>query len=119
MSEDAQLKLRISQELRDYIESEAKANQRTINGEVVFQLEQLRKSKAVTSSNRSIYFNDLNCVEDYPKQPLHERTARAEQMISDLFYRNPEYQLINIETLNNGEKIRYWYSIPRNESFRN
>lgn len=76
------------------------------------------KSKEEGKSGRSIYFNDLNCVEDYPKQPLHERTAHVERMISDIFYRNPQYQLINIETLNNGEKIRYWYSIPRSESFR-
>lgn len=71
-----------------------------------------------TNSGRSIYFNDLNCIEDYPKEPLHKRIERVEQMISDIFYRNPQYQLINIETLNNGEKIRYWYSIPRSESFR-
>ena len=60
----------------------------------------------------------MNCIEDYPKEPLHERTARVERMISDVFYRNPQYQLINIETLNEGKKIRYWYSIPRSESFR-
>lgn len=70
------------------------------------------------TTGRSIYFNDLNCVEDYPKEPLHERTARVEQMISEIFYRNPQYQLINIETLSDGKKIRYWYSIPRSESFR-
>lgn len=46
------------------------------------------------------------------------RTARVERMISDIFYRNPQYQLINIETLNDWKKIRYWYSIPRGESFR-
>ncbi|WP_026470401.1 Arc family DNA-binding protein [Alkanindiges illinoisensis] len=42
MNEDAQLKLRLTQELKDFIESEAKANHRTINGEVVFRLEQSR-----------------------------------------------------------------------------
>jgi hypothetical protein len=72
----------------------------------------------VKTSGRSIYFQDMNCVEDYPKEPLHERTARVERMISEIFYRNPQYQLINIETLNDGKKIRYWYSIPRSESFR-
>lgn len=117
MTEDAQLKLRVPQELKEYLENEAKANQRTINGEVVYQLEQLRKSKASTSG-RSIYFNDINCIEDFKGESLHKQTERVEQMISDLFYRNPQYQLINIETLNNDRKIRYWYSIPRGESFR-
>lgn len=70
------------------------------------------------NSGRSIYFNDLNCVAETKNESMHERTARVEQMISNLFYRNPQFELINIETLNNGEKIRYWYSIPRSESFR-
>ena len=117
MTEDAQLKIRLSQELKSILEERSKSNNRTMNGEIVNILEQaLLNTKA--DSGRSIYFNDLNCVEDYPKQPLHERTAHVEQMISDLFYRNPQYQLINIETLNDGKKIRYWYSIPRSESFR-
>ncbi|MCH7329543.1 Arc family DNA-binding protein [Acinetobacter modestus] len=117
MTEDAQLKIRLSQELKSILEERSKSNNRTMNGEIVNILEHaLLDTKA--KSGRSIYFNDLNCVEDYPKEPLHERTARVEQMISNLFYRNPQFELINIETLNNGEKIRYWYSIPRSESFR-
>ena len=117
MIEDAQLKIRLSQELKSILEERSKSNNRTMNGEIVNILEQsLFSSKA--NSGRAIYFNDISCIEDYPKEPLHERTARVEQMISNIFYRNPQYELINIETLNNGEKIRYWYSIPRNESFR-
>lgn len=117
MTEDAQLKIRLSQELKSILEERSKSNNRTMNGEIVNILEQaLLNTKA--DSGRSIYFNDLNCIEDYPKEPLHERTARVERMISDIFYRNPQYQLINIETLNDGKKIRYWYSIPRSESFR-
>lgn len=114
MTEDAQLKLRVPQELKEFLENEAKLNHRTINGEVVYRLQQSKNNH----SDRSIYFNDINCIEDYPKEPLHERTTRVEQMISNLFYRNPQFELINIETLNNGEKIRYWYSIPRSESYR-
>lgn len=117
MTEDAQLKIRLSQELKSILEVRSKSNNRTMNGEIVNILERALLDTKV-DSGRSIYFNDLNCIEDYPKEPLHQRTARAEQMISDLFYRNPQYQIINIETLNNGEKIRYWYSIPRGESFR-
>ncbi|MFW1733803.1 hypothetical protein ACG94V_20145 [Acinetobacter sp. ULE_I001] len=55
-------------------------------------------------TGRSIYFQDMNSIEDYPKEPLHERTASVERMISELFYRNPQYKLINIETLNDWEK---------------
>lgn len=49
MTEDAQLKIRLSQELKAYIEEQAKTNHRTINGEIVYRLEQSKKSK--TSSN--------------------------------------------------------------------
>ena len=117
MTEDAQLKIRLSQELKSVLEERSKSNNRTMNGEIVNILEQtLLSTKA--DSGRSLYFNDINCIEDYPKEPLHDRTARVEKMISNIFYRNPQYQLINIETLNDGKKIRYWYSIPRGESFR-
>lgn len=70
------------------------------------------------TTGRSIYFNDINCVDDTRKVPLARQQEEVTAMISDLFYRHPQYQLINIETLNDGKKIRYWYSIPRNESFR-
>lgn len=40
MAEDAQMKLRVDQYLKEFIENEAKANYRTINGEVVYRLEQ-------------------------------------------------------------------------------
>ncbi|NIE95568.1 hypothetical protein F3J02_03565 [Acinetobacter sp. Tr-809] len=96
----------------------AEQNNLSLNTAMIELMELGLKSKFEGKSGRSIYFNDLNCIEDYPKEPLHEQTARAEQMISDLFYQNPQYQLINIETLNDGKKIRYWYSIPRSESFR-
>lgn len=51
MSEDAQLKLRVSQELKDFIEAEAKKNHRTINGEVVFRLEQSRAINKTTQAD--------------------------------------------------------------------
>ncbi|MEN8392202.1 Arc family DNA-binding protein [Acinetobacter indicus] len=117
MTEDAQLKIRLSQELKSTLEERAKANNRTMNGEIVSILEAALLSHNITSG-RSIYFNDLNCVEDYDNEPLHNRQERIEQMISRIFYTHPQYQLINIETLNDGKKIRYWYSIPRSESFR-
>lgn len=118
MTEDAQLKIRLSQELKSILEEISKSNNRTMNGEIVNILEQALLNNNKAKSGHSIYFQDLNCIEDYPKEPLHERTARIERMISDVFYRNPQYQLINIETLSDGKKIRYWYSIPRSESFR-
>lgn len=120
MTEDAQLKLRISHDLRDYIETEAKKNHRTINSEVIYRLEKMREQQDILQkvSGRSLYFMDMNCVEEFPKESLHEQIARIEQRISQLFYENPDYQLINIETLNEGRKIRYWYTIPRSESFR-
>ncbi len=110
--------VRMPQEQYEVLMNYAEKNNLSLNTAMLELMDLGLKSKAEDKSGRSIYFNDLNCVEDYPKEPLHQRTARAEKMISDLFYRNPQYQIINIETLNNGEKIRYWYSIPRGKSFR-
>ncbi|EPF88210.1 hypothetical protein GCM10025882_27170 [Acinetobacter gyllenbergii] len=110
--------IRMPQDQYESLMHYAEQNNLSLNTAMIELMELGLKSKFEGKSGRSIYFNDLNCIEDYPKEPLHERTARAEQMISDLFYRNPQYQLINIETLNDGKKIRYWYSIPRSESFR-
>lgn len=110
--------IRMPQDQYESLMHYAEQNNLSLNTAMIELMELGLKSKIEGKSGRSIYFNDLNCIEDYPKQPLHERTARAEKMISDLFYRNPQYQLINIETLNDGKKIRYWYSIPRSESFR-
>ncbi|MEN8549728.1 Arc family DNA-binding protein [Acinetobacter soli] len=117
MTEDAQLKIRLSQELKSVLEERSKSNNRTMNGEIVNILEHaLLNTKA--KSGRSIYFNDLNCVEDLKEISLREQQEQVTGMISRIFYAHPEYQLINIETLNDGKKIRYWYSIPRGESFR-
>lgn len=110
--------IRMPQDQYETLMHYAEQNNLSLNTAMIELIELGLKSKFEGKSGRSIYFNDLNCIEDYPKEPLHEQTARAEQMISDLFYRNPQYQLINIETLNDGKKIRYWYSIPRSESFR-
>lgn len=114
MTEDAQLKLRVPQGLKEFLENEAKLNHRTINGEVVYRLQKSKNN----NSGRSIYFNDLNCVEDLKEISLREQQEKLMAMISKLFFDHPEYELINIETLNEGKKIRYWYSIPRGESFR-
>lgn len=116
MTEDAQLKIRLPQELKAIIEDRSKANHRTMNGEIVNILESALSAKS--TSGRSIYFNDLNCVEDIREVPLVKQQENLIAQISDIFYRHPQYQLINIETLNDGKKIRYWYSIPRGESFR-
>jgi hypothetical protein len=40
MADDAQLKIRLSQEMKTFIEEAAKKNHRTINGEIVTRLEQ-------------------------------------------------------------------------------
>ncbi|MEQ1324992.1 hypothetical protein [Acinetobacter soli] len=110
--------VRMPQEQYEALMNYAEKNNLSLNTAMLELMDLGLKSKIERKSGRSIYFNDLNCVEDYPKEPLHERTARVEQIISRLFYEHPEYQLINIETLNDGKKIRYWYSIPRTESFR-
>lgn len=110
--------VRMPQEQYEALMSYAEKNNLSLNTAMLELMDLGLKSKIEGKSGRSIYFNDLNCVEDYPKEPLHERTARVEQIISRLFYEHPEYQLINIETLNDGKKIRYWYSIPRGDSFR-
>lgn len=110
--------VRMPQEQYEELMSYAEKNNLSLNTAMLELMDLGLKSKVEGKSGRSIYFNDLSCVEDYPKEPMHERTARVEKMISRLFYEHPEYQLINIETLNDGKKIRYWYSIPRSESFR-
>lgn len=112
--------LRVPQDDYNKIVEYAELNKMSLNT-AILNLIDIGLNTAATkmkTTGRSIYFQDMNCIEDYPKEPLHERTARVERMISDVFYRNPQYQLINIETLNDGKKIRYWYSIPRGESFR-
>ncbi|KJV37905.1 Arc family DNA-binding protein [Acinetobacter brisouii] len=48
MIEDAQLKLRVPAELKDFLEAEAKINHRTINGEVVYRLERSRLGSEYT-----------------------------------------------------------------------
>lgn len=58
MTEDAQLKLRVPQELKEFIEAEAKANHRTINGEVLYRLEQ-SKNKYSTTKNPDVRIIDL------------------------------------------------------------
>ncbi|USE84365.1 hypothetical protein [Acinetobacter tibetensis] len=110
--------VRMPQEQYESLMDYAEKNNLSLNTAMLELMDLGFKSKVEGKSGRSIYFNDVNCIEDYPKEPLQERTARVEQMISRIFYDNPEYQLINIETLNDGKKIRYWYSIPRGESFR-
>jgi len=67
---------------------------------------------------RSIYFGEFTCDDDIREAPLVKQQENITAVISDIFCRNPQYQLINIETLNDGKKIRYWYFIPRGESFR-
>lgn len=67
---------------------------------------------------RSIYFGEFTCDDDIREVSLVKQQENITAVISDIFCKNPQYQLINIETLDNGEKIRYWYSIPKSESFR-
>lgn len=42
--EDPQLKIRLSQELKEFIEEQAKLNHRTLNAEIVFRLEESKKT---------------------------------------------------------------------------
>lgn len=75
-------------------------------------------AKSKNTDARSIYFGEFNCTDDIREIPLAKQQENITAVISDIFCKNPQYQLINIETLNDGKKIRYWYSIPRSESFR-
>ncbi|MEN3978470.1 hypothetical protein [Acinetobacter sp. CWB-B33] len=75
-------------------------------------------SKNKNTDARSIYFGEFTCDDDIREVPLVKQQEKITAVISDIFFKNPQYQLLNIETLDNGEKIRYWYSIPRGESFR-
>ena len=110
--------VRMPQEQYEVLMSYAEKNNLSLNTAMLELMDLGLKSKIEGKSGHSIYFNDLNCVEDLKEMSLREQQEQATAMISDLFYRHPQYQLINIETLNDGKKIRYWYSIPRSESFR-
>lgn len=112
MSEEAQLKLRVPQELKEFLELEAKSNFRTINGEVVFKLEKIRNDMP-----RTIHYHDFRY---YPHNPDRENSRdhqrNIEEKIGGFLERNPDYSVISIETLELNEKcvIRYWYSKPKN-----
>lgn len=110
--------IRMPQDQYESLMNYAEQNNLSLNTAMIELMELGLKSKFEGKSGRSIYFNDLNCIEDYENEPLMERQIKCEKLISEFFYENPQYELINIETLNNGEKIRYWYSIPRSESYR-
>lgn len=110
--------IRMPQDQYESLMNYAEQNNLSLNTAMIELMELGLKSKFEGKSGRSIYFNDLNCIEDYENEPLMERQVRCEKLISQVFYENPQFELINIETLNNGEKIRYWYSIPRSESYR-
>lgn len=110
--------VRMPQEQYDSLMSYAEKNNLSLNTAMLELMDIGLQSKVSGKSGRAVYFNDISCLEEYKKEPLHSRTQRVEQMISRIFYDNPQFELINIETINNGEKIRYWYSIPRSESFR-
>lgn len=56
--EDPQLKIRLSQELKEFIEEQAKFNHRTLNAEIVFRLEQ-SKSPLTQSSQAEVKVIDL------------------------------------------------------------
>ena len=58
MTEDAQLKIRLSQELKSILEERSKSNNRTMNGEIVNILEQALLNYKV-KSGASICFNEL------------------------------------------------------------
>ena len=111
--------LRIPHEEYEKVMQFAEKNNVSLNTAILQFIEEGLKQQEKAISGRSIYFNDINCIEDYKNEPLHNQLERVEQKISNLFYENPQYQLINIETLSDGKKVRYWYSIPRSESFRN
>jgi hypothetical protein len=110
--------VRMPQEQYESLMDYAEKNNLSLNTAMLELMDLGFKSKVEGKSGRSIYFNDINCVEDLKEMSLREQQEQATAMISDLFHRNHQYQLINIETLNDGMKIRYWYSIPRSESFR-
>lgn len=110
--------VRMPQEQYESLMDYAEKNNLSLNTAMLELMDLGFKSKVKGKSGRSIYFGEFSCTEDTRKVPLAKQQEELTAMISDIFCRNPQYQLINIETLNDGKKIRYWYSIPRGESFR-
>lgn len=110
--------LRMPQEQYEAVMRYAEKNNLSLNTAILELMDTGLKSKIEGKSGRSMYFQDLNCVEDYESTPFVSQLELIAQRISEFFYSHPQYELINIETLNDGKKIRYWYSIPRGESFR-
>lgn len=112
MSEEAQLKLRVPQELKEFLELEAKSNFRTINGEVVFKLEKIRNDMP-----RTIHYYDFRYYPHNPnRESFRDHQRNFEEKISDFLEKNPDHFVINIETLELDGKyiVRCWYSKPKN-----
>lgn len=110
--------VRVPQEQYQAIIEYAESKNISLNSAILDLMEVGLASKQPGKSGRAVYFNDISCQGGDKNEFIHSRTQRVEQLISKLFYDHPQFELINIETINNGEKIRYWYSIPRSESFR-
>lgn len=73
MSDDSQIKLRLSNELKDYIDGEAKENYRTTNSEVVFRLEQSKwfnKAAIEKNAHDFAYILASTLIQD-PKVEIH------------------------------------------------
>jgi len=105
MSEDAQLKLRISQELREYIEVEAKNNHRTINGEVIFRLESTRGEIA-----QKVSYKDFTSVYPLDRSGPRGNDHAVFGEIEEYLENNKSLRLLNIETFGERNKtIRCWF----------
>ncbi|TCB36857.1 Arc family DNA-binding protein [Acinetobacter sp. ANC 4910] len=131
MSEDAQLKLRVTQELKEYIEEQAKNNHRTINGEVVYRLEQ---SKWINKELIEAKAHEFACIlasaliQD-PEVEIHgtvhgfrQPTIKGVEQAFELFlYRDPSNRKnLGVEKIEDG--IRFFsdsaeYIIKNNNAF--
>lgn len=93
MSDDGQVKLRLSKELKNMVEEQAKRNHRTLNGEIVFLLEQVignRNSyvKVIHLENgykRLVYGSIINLIDvDYSNPNLTELKSDIDHCLTIL-----------------------------------
>lgn len=99
MTEEAQIKLRVPQDLKEYIDNEAKTNYRTINGEVVYRLEQsksINKKQLEDKAHEFAYILASALIQD-PDVDIHgivhgfrQPSIKGVQQAFQLFlYRDP------------------------------
>lgn len=82
------------QEQYDSLMSYTEKNNLSFNTAMIELMDIGLQSKVSGKSGRAVYFNDISCLEEYTKEPLHSQTQCVKQMISRIFYDNQNLNLL-------------------------